>query len=60
MQSFLFFEKSETLTTSEPDDINGFGLSASMPEEEREIWLRKQHLSEWDYFANGKLILKRG
>ncbi|XP_076818786.1 3-phosphoinositide-dependent protein kinase 1-like [Clavelina lepadiformis] len=50
----------ESLALSEPDDISGFGLSACMSEEERERWMRKQHQSEWDYFAKGKLILKRG
>ena len=45
---------------SDPDDINGFGLSACLSKEERDKWLKKQHSTEWDYFAKGKLILKRG
>jgi len=50
----------EELSASDPDDISGFGLPTQMSNSDREKWLQKQSQTEWDYFAHGKLILKRG
>jgi len=50
----------EELSQSDPDDASGFGLPLELPTTERNEWLKKQERTEWNYFAKGKLILKRG
>nr|CAB3264758.1 3-phosphoinositide-dependent protein kinase 1-like [Phallusia mammillata] len=50
----------EELVQSDPDDITGYGLPLNLTKHDREKWLNKQQTSQWDYFAKGKLILKRG
>uniref|UniRef100_H2YFH3 3-phosphoinositide-dependent protein kinase 1 n=1 Tax=Ciona savignyi TaxID=51511 RepID=H2YFH3_CIOSA len=51
---------STQLVICDPTDNSGLGLPAVLPKEERERWMKKQHSSDWDYFAKGNLILKQG
>uniref|UniRef100_H2Z6B1 3-phosphoinositide-dependent protein kinase 1 n=1 Tax=Ciona savignyi TaxID=51511 RepID=H2Z6B1_CIOSA len=44
----------------DPDDVEGYGLSLNLSEEEKQRRLTKQADSQWNKFANGRLILKHG
>uniref|UniRef100_H2Z6B0 3-phosphoinositide-dependent protein kinase 1 n=1 Tax=Ciona savignyi TaxID=51511 RepID=H2Z6B0_CIOSA len=53
-------DKPMRLQCSDPDDVEGYGLSLNLSEEEKQRRLTKQADSQWNKFANGRLILKHG
>nr|XP_039268941.1 3-phosphoinositide-dependent protein kinase 1-like [Styela clava] len=50
----------DQLSSCDPSDTEGFGLSVNLPETEKQNWMEKQKSSKWHSFCKGKLILKRG
>nr|CAB3264759.1 3-phosphoinositide-dependent protein kinase 1 [Phallusia mammillata] len=50
----------QRLQCSDPDDVDGYGLSITMSDEERLRRLDLQTKTKWDSYSTGGLILKQG